>query len=236
MVQAHSIPSRYALTGIAIFAGLKPATVERIRRGCSWQRFESGQQIVDYLDSSDDVFFITEGKVRVTIYSHDGKVVSFGELGPGEVFGEYAAIDHCARSAGVEAITSCVIASMPASAFRALLQTTPSVTWAVLEQLVRRTRNVTNRVYELSTLHVDKRIQAEVLRLADLAQREGRGARIVPAPTHVEIASRVGTHREAVTRELNRLIRIGMLERSGNALLVRDMPALAKMVHEATGE
>ncbi len=236
MVQAHSIPSRYALTGIAIFAGLKPATVERIRRGCSWRRFESGQQIVDYLDSSDDVFFITEGKVRVTIYSHDGKVVSFGELGPGEVFGEYAAIDHCARSAGVEAITSCVVASMPASAFRALLQATPSVTWAVLEQLVRRTRNVTNRVYELSTLHVDKRIQAEVLRLADLAQREGRSARIVPAPTHVEIASRVGTHREAVTRELNRLIRIGMLERSGNALLVKDMPALAKMVHEATGE
>jgi CRP-like cAMP-binding protein len=236
MAQAHTIPSRYSLSGIAIFAGLKPAALERIRRGCSWQRFEPGQSIVDYLDSSDDVFFITEGKARVTIYSHDGKIVSFGELDPGEVFGEYAAIDHCARSAGVEARTSCLVASMPASAFRALLQTTPSVTLAVLEQLVRRTRTVTNRVYELSTLHVDKRIQVEVLRLARLARQEGKSARIVPAPTHVEIASRVGTHREAVTRELNRLIRIGMLERCGHALLVRDISALAKMVHDATGE
>jgi hypothetical protein len=66
--------------------------------------------------------------------------VSFGELAPGEVFGEYAAVDHCPRSASVEARTSCLIASMPAAAFRALLQTEPMVTLAVLTQLVRRTR------------------------------------------------------------------------------------------------
>jgi CRP-like cAMP-binding protein len=152
------------------------------------------------------------------------------------VFGEYAAIDHHPRSASVEALTSCLVASMPAAAFRALLQTAPSVTLAVLEQLVRRTRTVTNRVYELSTLHVDNRIQAEVLRMANLARREGKSARIVPAPTHVEIASRVGTHREAVTRELNRLTRIGIIERRGDALLVRDVDCLAEMMHNATGE
>jgi CRP-like cAMP-binding protein len=172
----------------------------------------------------------------VTIYSHAGKVVSFGELSAGEVFGEYAAIDHCPRSASVEALTSCLVASMPATAFRALLRSAPSVTLAVLEQLVRRTRAVTNRVYELSTLHVDHRIQAELLRLANLARCVGKSAPIVPAPTHVEIASRVGTHREAVTRELNRLTRIGIIQRQGDALLVTDVNRLAEMLHDATGE
>jgi CRP/FNR family transcriptional regulator, cyclic AMP receptor protein len=89
---------------------------------------------------------------------------------------------------------------------------------------------------EFSTLHVDNRIQAEVLRLATLAGRVGNGARIVPAPTHVEIASRVSTHREAVTRELNRLARIGLVTRSGDALLVGDVQRLAQMVQDATGE
>ena len=110
------------------------------------------------------------------------------------------------------------------------------MTLAVLTQLVKRTRTVTRRVYEFSTLHVDNRIQAEVLRLATLAGREGKGARIVPAPTHVEIASRVSTHREAVTRELNRLSRIGLVTRSGDALLVNDVERLAQMVQDATGE
>jgi CRP-like cAMP-binding protein len=91
-------------------------------------------------------------------------------------------------------------------------------------------------VYELSTLNVDNRIQAEILRLANLARRMGKSAHIVPAPTHVEIASRVGTHREAVTRELNRLTRIGIIERQGDALLIRDVNRLAEMLHNATGE
>jgi predicted transcriptional regulator len=58
----------------------------------------------------------------------------------------------------------------------------------------------------------------------------------VPAPTHVEIASRVSTHREAVTRELNRLSRIGIIERRGGTLMVKDVTRLAEMVHDATGE
>lgn len=229
-------PQHYSLEGIAIFAGLSAKALERIQRGCSWRRYEPRESIVDYLDASDDVFFITAGEARVTIYSHAGKAVSFGELAPGEVFGEYAAVDHCPRSASVEARTSCLIASMPAAAFRALLQTEPMVTLAVLTQLVRRTRSVTQRVYELSTLHVNSRIQAEVLRLANLAPREGKSARIIPAPTHVEIANRVSTHREAVTREFTRLLRIGIIERRGDSLLVRDVDRLAQMVHDATGE
>ncbi|MGI9402896.1 MAG: helix-turn-helix domain-containing protein [Hyphomicrobium sp.] len=97
-------------------------------------------------------------------------------------------------------------------------------------------RTLTTRVYEFSTLAVNNRIQAEVLRLAHLVPREGKSARIVPAPTHAEIANRISTHREAVTRELNRLSRVGIIEKRGGELLVKDIDRLTTMVHEATGE
>ena len=125
MVQAHTVrPQHYALRGIAIFAGLSANALACIQRRCSWRRYERGEPIVNYLDPSDEVFFITAGEAHVTIYSHAGKVVSFGELGSGEVFGEYAAIDQAPRSASVEARTSCLVASMPAPAFRAILELT----------------------------------------------------------------------------------------------------------------
>ena len=195
-----------------------------------------GEPILDYLDASDDVFFITLGEVRVTIYSSVGKAVSFRELAAGEIFGEFPAIDGGSRSASVEARTNCLIASMPGSSFRELLQSEPGLAQALLPRLVKTIRALTTRVYEFSTLAVNNRIQAELLRLASLGPKEGKSARIVPAPTHVEIASRVSTHREAVTRELNRLSRIGIIERRGGTLLVKDVDRLAEMVHDATGE
>jgi CRP/FNR family cyclic AMP-dependent transcriptional regulator len=127
------------------------------------------------------VFFITEGEVRVTIYSLSGEVVNFTELGAGDVFGEYAAIDGDLRSASVEARSHCLLASMSAAAFLHLLQAQPTVTQALLRKLVRNIRALDRRVYEFSTLAVNYRVQAEVLRIANLAPREGKSAHIVPA-------------------------------------------------------
>jgi CRP/FNR family cyclic AMP-dependent transcriptional regulator len=236
MAQRQTTQARESLKGIAIFAGLPPEAIERIERRCAWKRYAPGEPILDYLDKSDDVFFIALGEVRVTIYSTVGKAVSFREMTAGEIFGEFPAIDGGSRSASVEARTNCLIASMPGSSFRELLQTEPGIAHALLPRLVKTIRALTNRVYEFSTLAVNNRIQAELLRLASLGPQDGKSARIVPAPTHVEIASRVSTHREAVTRELNRLSRIGIIERRGGTLLVKDVERLAGMVHDATGE
>jgi CRP/FNR family transcriptional regulator, cyclic AMP receptor protein len=236
MGRLHITQSNYSLAGVAIFAGLPRETLERIQRSCAWRRYEPGEPIVNYLDASDDVFFVAEGEVRVTIYSLAGKAVSFSDMGAGAVFGEYPAIDRGPRSASVEARTSCLVASLPAEAFRELLRTEPRVAQVLLPQLVTKIRALTTRVYEFSTLAVKNRIQAELLRLANLAPRDGKRARIAPVPTHVEIASRVATHREAVTRELNRLSRIGVIERESGALVVKDVDRLAELVHAVTGE
>jgi len=125
---------------------------------------------------------------------------------------------------------------MGARAFRKLLETEMAVSQALIRDLVKNIRTLTKRVYEFSTLAVNNRIQGELLRLASLAPKDGKGARVAPAPTHSEIASRVSTHREAVTRELNRLVRIGIIERQDKALIIRDVERLAAMLHEMTGE
>jgi CRP/FNR family transcriptional regulator, cyclic AMP receptor protein len=225
-----------SLAGIAILARLSPKALEDVQKRCSFRRYGPGESIVDYLDQTDEVFFIISGEVRVTIYSLAGKAVSFRELGPGEVFGEYPAIDRGPRSASVEAHMPCLVATLPGAAFRELIENEPVVAQAMLPQLVTKIRALTTRVYEFSTLAVSNRIQAELLRLASLGARDGTGARIAPAPTHTEIAARVSTHREAVTRELARLSRLGIIEKEKKVLVVKDLERLAEMVHAATGE
>jgi CRP/FNR family transcriptional regulator, cyclic AMP receptor protein len=92
MGQNQIMQSKYSLAKIGILVGLPPAALERIQRRCSWRGYQPGEPIVDYLDSSDNVFFITEGEALVTIYSLSGKAVSFRELSAGDMFGEFPAV------------------------------------------------------------------------------------------------------------------------------------------------
>ena len=83
----------------------------------------------------------------------------------------------------------------------------------------------------LSTLGVQNRIRAEMLRLARAAADEDAGsARLLPAPRHADLAAQLGTTREQVTRELSALTRDGLLQKRGGALLVTDLPRLEQLV------
>ncbi len=125
---------------------------------------------------------------------------------------------------------------MPAGVFWQVLRDHPEVSARILKQLATLTRNLSERVFEFSALGVKNRIHAELLRLARDHGGDGNSAIISPAPTHAEIASRVSTHREAVTRELNALARDGLFERRGGALVVSDIARLARLVEKVLEE
>ena len=136
MARSTVTKAQSSLVGVAILARLSPQALESVERRCAFRRYEPGESIVDYLDQTDEVFFIISGEVRVTIYSLAGKVVSFRELEPGEVFGEYPAIDRGPRSASVEARSACLVATLPGAAFRELIENEPVVALSMLPQLV----------------------------------------------------------------------------------------------------
>lgn len=225
-----------SLANTAIFGGLSVNRLIAVESRCSWRSYGSHEQIVGYLNATDSVYFVTKGKARVIIYSSVGKAVAFRDIGSGDMFGEYAAIDGGPRSASVEALKPCHIASMSSTAFRALLQAESSVAMALLQHLIAQVRFLTSRVYEFSTLAVKNRIHAELLRLACECDSDMEMVLIESPPTHAEIANRISTQREAVTRELNHLAKLGVIKRQGKALFFTDIQRLARMVQEATGE
>jgi CRP/FNR family transcriptional regulator, cyclic AMP receptor protein len=219
-----------ALASIEIFDGLDAATVAQIAQRCTWRTYHPEQQIVGQQDETREVHFILSGRVRVNLYSPDGRDVTFRDLGPSNMFGELAALDEAPRSANVVALLPTTTASLKWDQFSQVLRDHPEVAAATLRRLVRLVRALSDRVYEFSTLAVRNRIHAELLRLGRDGTISGNTARIDPAPTHADIASRIATHREAVTRELGELTRARLVERDGAALVIRDVAKLARLV------
>jgi CRP/FNR family transcriptional regulator, cyclic AMP receptor protein len=227
---------RKSLQSVAIFAGLGEASLARIEALCKWREHPAGSEIVSYQDFSHEVHFLIAGKARVIIYSAEGHAVLFKDIQPGEEFGEIAALDGGARSSSVEALELCTTASLSAGNFRQVLQEEPSVALATLLGLAAQIRRLSERVHEFSTLGVQSRIRAELLRLAALAGTAQNQAMLKPAPSLSELASRVSTHREAVSRELSRLSAMNIAVRDRNGLRIADIARLEQLVREAKGE
>jgi CRP/FNR family transcriptional regulator, cyclic AMP receptor protein len=224
------------LRRVPILAELSDAALERVAQSCLWRNYKAGEQIVEYQVQSADVFFLLTGKARVIIYSSRGQAVAFTDLIPTAMFGEIACIDRMPRSASVEALEPCLIASLSADAFDTLMRQEPSVAVATLRHMTAAVRRLSERVFEFSTLVVQNRIHAELLRLAGEAGERHGEAVISPAPSLLDIASRISTHREAVSRELSRLTAIGLLRREGGNLRITNVAKLAEFVNDAKGE
>ncbi len=228
-------PNAETLAGVEIFRGLDHAARAALARRCQGRVYAPHQGIIHHQDSSRDVHFVISGRVRATIYSRSGKEVSFRDMGSGRVFGDLSAIDGEPRSANVVALDETVVLSMGAEAFWEVLHEHPGVVAAVMRELTSLIRGLSERVVEFSTLGVKNRIHAELLRLARDSAAQGNSAVISPAPTHAEIASRVSSHREAVTRELSQLHGAGLVSKEGRALRVHDIERLAAMVRDVVG-
>jgi CRP-like cAMP-binding protein len=152
------------------------------------------------------------------------------------MFGEISAIDSQPRSLSVVALTEMLVAIMPAYVFRELLREYHQSATAMMLRLTTLVRCLSDRVVEFSTLGVRDRIRVELLRLARKSSPGQNTAVIFPVPTHTEIANRISTHREAVTRELGNLCRAGLLERHKGSLVIRDVDKLSTIVSDVLGE
>jgi CRP/FNR family cyclic AMP-dependent transcriptional regulator len=227
-----------SLGTIGIFRELPPDELASLARRCTWRRYRAGQAILHYRDNRHAVFFVVHGRACVLYHSASGREVRFGDFTAGNMFGEFAAIDGAPHMADVICVTDALVAAMSADLFREVLRRHESVCAAVLRRLTGIARNMSRRVIEFSTLPVRHRLHAELLRLAQLDTSDPRRgmAVIAPAPTHAEIASRISTHREAVSREIADLTRHGLIERRGGDLVIRDVGALASMVAEELDE
>lgn len=227
------VESKHLLQGIAIFSELPDEQLEAIAGLTVWTRYPRRRQIVAEGDPTTDVFFVGEGSIEAKSFSLLGKEVTYIDVPVGGVFGEFSAIDGEPRSATIVTNASSLIGRMTAANFRATLLAYPALHMRITELLVMKARSLSRRIFEFSTLAVRFRVQAELLRLARIVDDRPNVAVVEPAPTHHEFATRVSTHREAVTRELNYLASIGLLELAKRRIVILDVTRLRHMV-EAT--
>jgi CRP-like cAMP-binding protein len=217
---------RESLEKTEILRSLDTKEIAALNRRCLWRHAQAKAWLLEEGELGTDVYFLTSGAVRVLITPSPDREVILADISAGSYFGEMAAIDGRARSAGILAITDATIACMPASVFREVLHKHPDVSEQLLKHLVARIRTLDQRINEFSSMDVKHRIYAELLRRSRADPTDDHRAVISPPPVHADIAARVSTRREMVARELKALEREGLLTKRRGAFVITDVPRL----------
>ena len=143
--------AEFTLNGNKMLAPLDRAAIARIEALCSWKVVHTNEPIVSRDSDSHDVFFVARGRCRIVNFSPSGREVAYAVAGPGEFFGEMAAIDGLPRSATVVALEDCVLGAITPQAFRDLIEQHPKVAFVIMEKLVRIVRTSDDRIMDLAT-------------------------------------------------------------------------------------
>ena len=221
-----------SLAHVDAFRSLPEQSREKIATMCRGRYLQAKRPIIEPHEEALCVYFVQSGKVTITLSPDAGGEVNFRELCAGQMFGELAILDGEGRSAQATTSESCAIISLSAANFFSVLSQYPEVSSYVMRRLAKLVRLLSERVVEMSTLGVNNRIHAELLRLARAADPDSNCVTIQSMPTRKDFAARISCNPEAVSREFTELVKLGILDKKmeGRSRRVIDVGRLEEMV------
>lgn len=173
-------------------------------------------------DPANNVFMVIRGEVKIILASSDGRQVAVDLLYPGALFGLVSAVDGGSHPAHAVTATDARLAKFGRESFLEWMERERTTRTVVLHELARRVRQAYQRIGEHALLGVKERLRYALL---EIAGREGQpdpeGDDIIfTRPTHEELAQRIGSSREVVTRVLKELLEDEMVSAEGRVVRV----------------
>ncbi|MEJ8813341.1 Crp/Fnr family transcriptional regulator [Variovorax ureilyticus] len=173
-------------------------------------------------DTTDSLYIVLSGRVKVYASSEDGREVVLTEYGPGEYFGELA-IDGEKRSASIKALGPCTCRVVQGTELRQFLVEQPEFAVHLTRKLIGMVRRLTDQVRSMALQDVYGRM---VRVLTELSDPVGEERVMRNKLTQQDIADRVGASREMVNRVMKELTAGGYIgQRDGRMVILRKLPA-----------
>ncbi len=203
-----------------LFQNLSENDLRKISLNFEIVNLPIGEVLFYEKEKSNDMYMVLEGKVRASLFGDQGNELVLAELGPGEFIGEMSMIDQLPRSATVIAEENTKLALLRRDTFLKIIRENPDIAVNVIKALVARLRKTDDMVETLAFRNVESRI---VKFLVEIGKKKGikeEGMYKVRKMTHRDLASRIGSSREAVTKALKALSFKGIIKNKGNFWLV----------------
>ena len=205
-----------ALRTLPMFETLSNERLEEIARYAHLHRVPRNTEVVHAGDTTDNIFVVLTGSLKVQMCDQEGREVILSQLGHGDMFGEMGAIDDHPRSATVVATKACDLVVIAKEDFKRCLATNFDVSLYIIRSLIKRLRLADRKIESLALIDVFGRVARLLLDMAET--RDGRKV-VTKHITRQDIAKTIGASREMVSRVMRDLQQQGLIEETDDGCI-----------------
>ena len=181
--------------------------------------FPKKQTIFAQGDTADAVFYVQEGKVRLSVVSKTGKEATLGILGDGQFFGEGSLAGQSRRMGSATAMTECKVLRIEKRAMMLALHREHEFSDLFVAYLLSRNIRYEEDLVDQLFNSSEKRLARLLLLLARFG-KDGVPEAVIPKISQETLAEMIGTTRSRVSFFMNRFRELGFLDYGENGLQV----------------
>lgn len=213
---------RSILNEIEIFANLDDEAKDFVLRHARSMRVAKDATVFAQDEPANSFFLLLHGHLRVFRLTPDGRQVVIRFVVPGELFGIAITMGKAAFPASAVAVQDSVVLSWPNSAWEEMVARVPAMAKIMMQTIGNRLEDSHNRVVEMSTQQVERRVARAVVRLAGSAGRETKDGILIDMPlSREDLAQMTGTTLFTVSRLISGWEAAGHVQAGRQKLLVR---------------
>jgi CRP/FNR family cyclic AMP-dependent transcriptional regulator len=190
------------------------AFLAKANGGRTISQYRKNQIVFSQGDLADSVFYIHDGKVKVTVISEQGKEAVVAVLGSDEFCGEGCLTGQPRRVATATAMTECKIMRLEKAAMIQVLHDEPAFSEMFVSHLLTRTLRVEADLVDQLFNSSEKRLARALLLLANFG-KEGKPETIIAKISQETLAEMIGTTRSRVSQFMNKFRKLGFIKYNG---------------------
>jgi CRP/FNR family cyclic AMP-dependent transcriptional regulator len=221
------------IKNIPLFKSLKDSQLKEIAARCKAAPYKKGDVIFHKTDLSTDLYIVNSGRLKAVLADEEGGEMMLAQFEKGAFFGELSLLDGKGRSATIVADTDAELAILNKDVFLDLLYKEPKIAVELMTTLVERLRGADELIESLAFLEVGERLIRTLLDAASAGGAGVKGFLKAGKLTHKELAARIGSSREAVSKCMKVLTVKGLVrEAGGNILIAQNALDRLKSAHD----
>jgi CRP/FNR family transcriptional regulator, cyclic AMP receptor protein len=186
----------------------------KVGKGKTVSKYRKHQIVFSQGQVADAVFYIQQGKVKLTVVSEQGKEAVVAILGSGQFFGEACLNGHPLRIATTRTLEECVITRLEKATMIATIHSEPEFSELFTSYLLTRNSRIEEDLIDQLFNSSEKRLARLLLLLANFG-KEGRPEPIVGTFSQETLAEMIGATRSRVSFFMNKFRKLGFIEYNG---------------------
>lgn len=205
------------LEQVSLFQGLAPEVLGQIESRAVARNYPRNAVVISEGDEATSMFIIVSGSLKVYHTEADGKETILNTLGPGQHFGELALVDDAPRSASVMTLEPSRLLGLSKTAFKEVLEENPELAYHLIQALADQVRRLTETVNMMG-----RDVYGRIRTVLEAMAVERDGVMVIDQPmTQQDIANRIASSREMVSRVFKELKNGGYVEEQDKRILIK---------------